>query len=218
LREVAAVVQSLLEEGSYLVFFLLLISAGVGAPVAEELIVLAAGALSRQGLLAWWIALAVCWLGVVGGDLLLFLGARKLGGAALKRPRFRKLLPPERHRKLHEFYRRRGPLAIVIARQIPGVRAPAFALAGIERMDLKRFFFWDAIAACFNTPAVFFLGWLFSDRLEKVQAHVANVEHWIVLLLVTGFALWAMFSYWRSTRGHPIRDVKFRWRRWRRKV
>lgn len=217
MKGLAAIFQPLLQEGSYLVLLLFLLAAGVGAPVAEELVVLTAGALSRRDLLEWWIALAVCFVGVVGGDVILFLAARKLGGAALKRERFRKLLPPERMRKLQDFYRRRGPLAIVVARQIPGVRAPAFALAGIQRMDLKRFVFWDVIGACFNTPAVFFLGWLFSDRLEKLQKHVKHAEHWIVLLLVTAFAVWAMVTYWRSTRGHPVRDVKSRWRRWRRR-
>lgn len=218
LQDFAALFQRLLQEGSYLVVFLLLVAAGLGGPVAEEIVVLTAGALSHENLLVWWIALAVCWVGVVGGDLILFLAARKLGGAALKHRRFQKLLPPERRRKLEDFYERRGGLAIVVARQIPGVRAPVFALAGIERMDLKRFLFWDAIAACFNTPAVFFLGWLFSDRLQRLHERVSNVEHWIVLLLVVLFAVWALVSYWRSTQGHPLKDLRARWRRWRRRT
>lgn len=213
----AAIFQSLLEEGSYLVFFLFLIAAGLGFPVAEEIVVLTAGALSRQHLVNWSIALIVCYAGVIAGDLILFLVARKLGNAALEHPRFRKLLPPARLHQMEEFYRRRGGVAILIARQIPGVRAPVFALAGIQHMELKRFLFWDAVAACFNTPAVFFLGWLFSDRLERLHRRVSNATHWIVIGLIVIFAGYALISYWRSTGGHPVRDLRERWRRWRSK-
>lgn len=206
-----AIFQSLIERGSYLVFFLVLISAGLGAPVAEELVVLTAGALSRQGLTSWWLALAVCWIGVIGGDLLLFLAARRLGDSALEHPRFKRLLPPERRKKLETFYEERGGIAVFLGRHIPGVRAPLFALAGINHMDLKRFLFWDALSSCVNTPAIFFLGWFFSDQLERLQKRVAHVEHWAIVILVGAFALYAAVAYWRSSEGHPVREARRRW-------
>lgn len=212
-----AIVHSLIERGSYLVFFLVLLSAGVGAPVAEELVVLAAGALSRQGVTKWWAALAVCWLGVVIGDIILFLAARKLGSAALRHPRFQKLLPPDRRKKLERFYRRRGGLAISIGRQIPGVRAPLFALAGINRMKLDRFIFWDALAACISVPFVFYLGWIFSDQLERMQTSFTHIEHLVILLLVAFFAAWIAISYWRSSGGHRLGEARRRWREWRKR-
>ncbi|HEY0840629.1 MAG TPA: DedA family protein [Vulgatibacter sp.] len=213
----AALFQSLLQGGSYLVFFLFLLAAGVGFPIAEEIVVLTAGALSRQNLVEVWIALVVCYAGVLSGDLVLFLVSRRLGDAALQHPRFRKLLPPKRLHQLRDFYSRRGGVAILIARQIPGVRAPVFALAGIQHMELKRFLFWDAIAACFNTPAVFFLGWLFSDRLTQMHKRVSHLTHWIVFAVVVIFAAYALISYWRSTQGHPLQDLRSRWRKWRQK-
>jgi len=202
--------QALLERGSYPIFFLLLISAGLGAPVAEELVVLTAGAFSREGFTIWWIAFAVCYLGVVVGDVILFLTARKLGGAAFRHPRFQKLLPPERLEKLQDFYRRRGGLAVFVGRHIPGVRSPLFALAGINRMDLKRFIFWDALSACINTPLVFWLGWTFSDRLERLHDQLTHVEHWVILALIVGFAIYTAYSFWRSTNGHPIQEARRR--------
>ncbi|AKU90498.1 DedA family protein [Vulgatibacter incomptus] len=211
----AALVQSLIEEGSYVVFFVVLLAAGLGAPVAEELVVLAAGALARQEIVRWWAALLVCFAGVIAGDSILFLTARKLGKKALEHRRFQKLLPPERREKLEDFYERRGGLAVFVGRHIPGVRAPLFALAGIHEMEFRRFLFWDAASACINTPFLFWLGWTFSDQFERIQKRVAHVEHLVVLFAVAAFAIYAAVSYWRSTHGHPVRETKKRWRRWR---
>ncbi len=215
LPQQAAILQPLIERGSYLVFLIVLLAAGLGAPVAEELVVLTAGALSRQGIVRWWWALAVCYVGVVGGDLLLFLAARRLGGKALEHRRFQRLLPPERRKKLESFYRRRGGLAVLVGRHIPGVRAPLFALAGINRMELKRFLFWDALSACINTPFIFWLGWEFSDQLERLHKRVAHIEHWVIAVAVAAFAVYAAISYWRSSGGHPVAAGRERWRKFR---
>lgn len=199
--------QGFIESGSYLALFLALLGGGVGAPIPEDLVLLTAGALSHQGVTRWWLAGAVCFVGVIGGDTLLYFVARKLGNAALEHRRFRKLLPPERRRKLEHLFDTKGPWVIAVARFIPGVRAPTFALAGIDRYPFKKFLFWDALALCVSGPLTFGLGYLFAGQLEEISGKLDAVKNVLLILLVVAFAIWASVRFWRSEAGKPIRTL-----------
>src|SRR2546425_8361740 len=64
--------QRFIENFPYLGVFLMLFGAGLGLPIPEEAPVLAAGALAHEDVVRWWIALPVCILGVLSGDVVLY--------------------------------------------------------------------------------------------------------------------------------------------------
>src|SRR2546425_997471 len=64
--------QRFIENFTYLGVFLMLFGAGLGLPIPEEAPVLAAGALAHEDVVRWWIALPVCILGVLSGDVVLY--------------------------------------------------------------------------------------------------------------------------------------------------
>src|SRR2546422_3067147 len=64
--------QRFIENFTYLGVFLMLFGAGLGLPIPEEAPVLAAGALAHENVVRWWIALPVCILGVLSGDVVLY--------------------------------------------------------------------------------------------------------------------------------------------------
>lgn len=196
--------EAYLESGSYLAVVLALIGGALGLPLPEEVVLLTAGALAGRGIARWWISLPVCWAGVLFADCLLYFVARKLGNAALEHRRFRRLLPPARRAKLRSLFETRGPVVILIARHIPGVRAATFALAGIDRYPFRRLLFWDGLGILSSATIVFWLGYLFADELSRVRRQVADVQNVLlaavalVLLFFAGRALWRSFG-----RGHP---------------
>jgi membrane protein DedA with SNARE-associated domain len=199
--------QRLLTEFTYVAFFLALAAGGIGVPIPEDLVLLTAGALSHQGMVIWWLAAAVCYVGVLAGDTLLFLTARKLGTKALETRRFRKLLPPHRREKIERLYAKRGGLVVLAGRHMPGLRMPIFALAGIHGMRYVRFILWDALALCISLPIVFFLGYLFFDQLDKVKRRISGFEHILLLAAVVALVIWIIVSYFRNPESHFLRHV-----------
>jgi membrane protein DedA with SNARE-associated domain len=197
------VLDALLTHGSLALFFVALFATGFGFPVPEDVVLLAAGALAHRGIVPLAPAVAVCMAGVLAGDVVLFVTARRLGPGALDRPLFRRILPPERRRKLEGFLEARGGAAVFIARHVAGFRAPVFALAGMHGMPLARFILWDALALCISAPAVFTLGWWSSAHLELARRGLARLEHWLLLgvaLVVLGYSLFATLRR-RAPRG-----------------
>ncbi len=175
---------ALVTHGSLALIFVWLALGGLGLPLPEDVALLAAGALVYHGEISPWLAGPVVFVGVLCGDAALFLLARRLGTAAYDRPRVKRILPPERRARIEDLYRRHGGKLVFIARHVMGLRAAVFAFAGINRMPLRTFLFWDGLAACITVPATVLLGYAGALHIDRVHQDVKRVEHWIVLALV----------------------------------
>src|SRR5438874_10686005 len=62
-------IQQFIEHFTYAGLFLTLFAAGLGLPIPEEVAIIAGGVLAHEHVVHWWIALPVCILGVLGGDV-----------------------------------------------------------------------------------------------------------------------------------------------------
>ncbi|MDP6934295.1 MAG: VTT domain-containing protein, partial [Myxococcota bacterium] len=115
--------ETLLENGLIAVFVALLL-APFGLPVPEDISLLVAGVLVHWDKAEVWQALVVGYLGVVIGDCFVWTIGRKVGlhpSGLLPR-----LVGSEKIERITRFYDRFGDWAIVLCRQVPGLRAPAF--------------------------------------------------------------------------------------------
>lgn len=179
--------------GSIWLMFAWLVVGGLGLPVPEDLALLAAGVLVYRGSVSLAAALAITLGGVLAGDVLLFVLARRLGAAAYERPLFRRLLPAKRRLRFEAAYQRHGGKLVFFARHLVGVRAATFALAGIHGMPLRRFLLWDGLAACLSVPVIVGLGYLGALHIDRVRSDIATVQHYIaaaVLLMALGGLSW----------------------------
>lgn len=192
--------ESLVAHGSLLLLFAALVTAGLGVPIPEDLVLLAAGALAHRGIAPVVLVVPVCMAGVLAGDTLLFLMARRLGPRALERRMFRRLLPEGRRARVEALFARRGNWVVFLARHVAGLRAPVFALAGIHGMPLSRFLLWDGLALCLSAPLVLALGWWSSSHLELARRGVARAEHWALLAFAVAVAIYASLAAWRRKR------------------
>jgi membrane protein DedA with SNARE-associated domain len=196
-------VRSLLAIGSLPLIFATLAAGGVGFPVPEDLVLISLGALVHQDIVPLAAAGAVAAAGVLTGDLLLFMSARRLGPAALERASFQKLLPPERRGRIQTLLEQHGPALILGARQVVGVRAAVFAVAGIEQMPLRRFLFWDVLALCISAPIMIGVGFLFSAHIDRVRRGVAEAEHYMLLAVIAAAIFAVTWLAWRSRHPRP---------------
>jgi membrane protein DedA with SNARE-associated domain len=195
------VLESFLEQFTYLGLFLVLFGAGLGLPIPEEFAVLTAGVLSREGVVRWWIALPVCLIAILAGDAALYWIGRHWGERILEWRMVRHVLTREREERFKDGYRRHGVKIVFAARHVVGVRAAAFLTAGIARVPFARFIVVDAGAALLGVPASFGLAFFFTDQLERVMADVHRVERWLVVAgLVAGAGWLAVLAFRRARR------------------
>lgn len=157
--------ETILRYGLFAVFLALILTP-FGLPIPEDVSLLAAGILSATGHAGLPEALVVGYLGVIGGDIISWTFGRRVG---LQPTGFiARLVGPDDIARIERFYRRYGSWAIVIARQFPGMRMPAFFFAGASGVSLPRFLLLDGTAALVTVGVFVMLGRVFADDLSEV--------------------------------------------------
>jgi membrane protein DedA with SNARE-associated domain len=194
------VIQEFIEHFTYGGVFLVLLLGGLGAPVPEELPVLAAGALASEAIVRWWIALPLCIVGVLAGDIALYWAGHHWGERLLRWRVVRVVLTEGRERRLVAAYRRHGAKIVVLARHMMGLRPAAFLTAGIVRLPFWKFLLVDAAAACVSVPVVFAIAYFFTDQMQAIVDDVHRVERWLVLAGLVALAAWLTVRAWRKNR------------------
>jgi membrane protein DedA with SNARE-associated domain len=194
-------IEQFLEEFTYVGAFLVLLAAGLGAPIPEEVPVVAAGVLAHEGVARWWLMLPACVLGVLSGDTALYWIGRHWGERVLSCRPVRRVLSREREEALRAAYCRYGVTIVFTARHVIGLRAAAFLTAGIARVPFGRFLAADTAAAVVGVPVVFGLAFFFTAQLRQILADAHRVERWVAVLALGVAAAWmARHAYRRSRR------------------
>ena len=191
----------MLTHGSLALIVLGLLVAGLGVPVPEDPLLVAAGVLAHNRGLPLWLVIGVCFASVLAADFTLFSIARHYGPALLDRRFAKRLLPPARRERLTALLEKRGDAVVFTARHLPGLRSPIFALAGIQGMRPARFLLWDALGLLITAPLVTTLGWLGSAHVDLVLHRLAAAEHWVAsVAVILGAVAWLVMARRRRLR------------------
>ncbi|MHB1474701.1 MAG: DedA family protein [Dermatophilaceae bacterium] len=92
-----------------------------------------------------------------------------------------RLLKPEHFDKAHAFFEKHGSKAIVLARFVPVVRTFITAVAGVSKMDRRKFFTFSFIGALLWATGVTLMGY-FLGQISLVRNHIDVMLILIVLL------------------------------------
>ena len=190
-------IEGVIEYFSYGGLLVVLLLGSLGLPIPEEVPIVAAGMLSHQQMMRWWLALPTCIVGVFAGDLILYWAGRHWGERVLDQPLVGRLLTRARLEQIQAGYRRRGVLIVFLARNVMGLRAAAFVGAGVGGLPFRKFAAADGAAIGYGVPLNFGLAYLFSRHLHAVLAEVHRVEGWIALLVVVGGSAWIYITLHR---------------------
>lgn len=193
--------ESLISRYGYLAVLGLLLAAGMGAPIPEEPVQLGAGALASQGLLSFFPAMVICWVGIVAGDLAWFSLAKRHGPRLLARPSLQRILTASRRARLEAHLARHAFLTVMLARHLSGLRLPAFALAATHGVRRSTFVVADALSALASVPLVVSVGYLGAHQLARARADLRRVELTVLgVAAVVGLA-WFALARLRARRG-----------------
>lgn len=184
--------QSLQGFPAYALLLALLFGCGIGLPMNEDIVLLAAAALTLQGIMEPLPLMAVAWTGLIAGDALIFHWGYRYGAELLRRPFFARMLPAARLEAMQTTMTRYGPAYIFVVRFLPGIRTALFLVAGMSRMPYRYLFLYDGLAALVELPllvyGVRYVGGRWQEILTTLQQWQGYLLPAIVLAIV---AVWA---------------------------
>jgi membrane-associated protein len=156
----------------------------VGFFLPGDSLLFVAGLFVATGAIAtplWLVCVLVTVCAFVGNVCGYWIGA-KAGPALFSKPNS-KLFKKEYVDKTHEFFDKYGARAIVMARFVPIVRTFITAMAGVGRMDAKKYFTYSAIGGVMWAAGVTILGY-FLGEIPFVEKNIEAMLVVIVLLSV----------------------------------
>jgi len=188
--------------------FLILIICGLGLPLPEDIVLVTAGMLAQDDGRSWIPVAVLMWFGVLLGDSIIFLLGRRFGAKLLAWQGTHHLFPPEKQAKVKALFDRHGATVLLIARFLPGLRAPIFSTAGAMHVSYFRFALMDGLAAVVSVPLFVWFGhWLwakFDEDIQKLNAAMSKT-HWFGLA-VAGVILAVSFGIWRWRQRYRERN------------
>lgn len=139
------------------------------------------GLLIAQGIIGVniWLGSLILVIAAIVGNVVGYWIGHKAGPALFRRPDS-KLFRQEYVDKTHQFFERYGARAIVLARFVPIVRTFITAVAGVGRMDFRRFFTFSAIGAVLWAGLVTIAGYF----LGNIPFVKNNIELILILVVV----------------------------------
>lgn len=174
--------------GDSLLFVSGLIIANKPSPFAE----------GPLNLLYWVVLIAIA--GIIGNAVGFWFG-RKSGPLLFER-RETWLFKQKHIKQAHDFYEKRGGSAIILARFLPIVRTFAPIVAGVVKMDPKKFFLYNVIGSFAWVASMMLCGYLLGEN-EWVKH---NFEKIVIGLIVVTTAP-VLFKMFFGKKKHPVQEV-----------
>jgi membrane-associated protein len=140
------------------------------------------------------LALVLLFVAAFAGNVSGYEIGRAVGPALYKRNG--RFLRKQYFDQTHDFFERHGNKALVIGRFVPVVRTFITVVAGVGRMDRRRFFTWSAVGAALWVGSVTLLGHFLGQAFPVLQN---NLDIAIVLVVLVSL-LPAVFEWLRHRR------------------
>jgi len=173
------------EHWPYLGVFLVLLAAGLGSPVPEDVPLLTGGYLCFAGLARFYLMIPVALAGVLIGDVCLFTVGRVFGHRVVEHRLAKRLVNPSRLVLAERLFARHGVKIIFAGRFLPGLRPMIFMAAGVLKVPFSTFITVNGTAACLSVPLLVGLGMLFGNELQAIKGSVRSVTHIVVIAVAT---------------------------------
>lgn len=195
-------ITSVIDKGSYLGIFALMLLENLFPPIPSELIMPVGGLLSEQGKLSLVGVVVAGTLGSFAGQVFLYYLGLKVGEKRLKRwaedhGHWVATSPEEIDKAKEWFGKRRGGAAVLFGRLVPGLRSVISIPAGIVKMPLATFLTCTLLGTAVWTTALAYAGKLLGDNYDKVEQYLNPVTYLVVGFMVLSY-LWRVVKSFRG--------------------
>jgi membrane protein DedA with SNARE-associated domain len=145
---------------------------------------------------------AVGLVGILAGDSAIFLMGRRFGVRVAEIRPLRRVVTPEKLEQVEKRIRRYGNVVVLVARFLPGLRAPTFFTVGHARMPYWEFVLFDGVAALVSAPLFVGLGFYFGSNVHAAARVASRFGHYILAaaIVVVGGLLFRWIQNRRAAR------------------
>jgi membrane-associated protein len=169
----------------------------IGFFLPGDSLLVTAGVFAAAGKLNVWHVIGLLSVAAIVGDTVGYWFGRRVGAALFKRPKSL-LFNPEHLRRAHDFYEKHGGKTIIIARFMPIIRTFAPIVAGMGRMDYRRFISFNVFGGIFWVLSMTGIGY-FLGRIPGVREHIEIVIVIVVFLSILPGII-AFLREWRKKK------------------
>ncbi|HSL31867.1 MAG TPA: DedA family protein [Anaerolineales bacterium] len=158
----------------------------LGVPLPATLVVIAAGAFSREGFLPWHTTGLIALIFVVMGDCLGYAIGHYLRGPVLTR-----VGNSTRWARAERFFQRWGGMSVFLTRfLITGIASPVNLMAGMGNFPFRTFLLYDVTGEAIWVFGYGGLGYLFGSQWEVVSEFMNSFGSLILGLVLLGIGVW----------------------------
>jgi membrane protein DedA with SNARE-associated domain len=166
----------------------------MGAPFPGTVIVIAAGAFSRQGLLSWHATGLTALTCVVLGDTLSYAM-----GFYAREPVLRRFQGSDRWTQAETSFKRWGGMSIFWTRfLITAIAVPVNLIAGTSNYKFRHFFLFDFLGESIWIFGYGGLGYLFGTQWEVISELLSNISGLALGVLLFGTGLWLALRWGKN--------------------
>lgn len=159
-------------------------SVGAGVVVPGETLVIIGGFYARVGDLWLPLLMVVVVVGAIAGDNVGFWIGRRFGRGFLERHGRKVLVTPERLETAERYYEEHGGKTVFLGRFIPVVRSVGFIIAGVARMEWRRFIVYDVAGATIWGVGHTLLGYALGASYERWQKYLTPIGLGLLVVLL----------------------------------
>jgi membrane protein DedA with SNARE-associated domain len=186
----------------YGVLFALLFSCGLGVPLPEDIPLLVAGMLVGAGKMHLATAAVFAWLGIIGGDCVLYYMGRRFGLNITRVPFVGKHVTKDRILQAERLFDKYGVWVVAVGRLFAGIRGAMVVAAGAIRFNYIKFLIADGLAALVSGGLFMWLGMKFGENLHVIQHKIHEYSTFVFWVLAAGAVVTVSYIWWRRA-GHP---------------
>ena len=184
------------DQYGYWTVFVALLLENAGVPVPGETVLLFASflAFDEQELRLRYIILVGIAAATIGDNIGYWIG-RKGGRPLLERYTHLFRIPMSVIEKGERVFAKHGSVTIFFARFVFGMRIIAGPMAGVLRMDWRKFSFFNFLGAALWVTVISIVGYKFGEEWESLVRVMGRVN-----LVIGIIALWIAYMVWRAYR------------------
>lgn len=140
-------------------------------PLPSEVIMIPAGLSAASGAMNIYLVIVMGVLGNLFGAIFSYYLATSIGRTILFRAGKYFFIKAETIIKIEEFFKKHGPISVLIGRFLPGFRHFISLPAGVAKMNLKLFCLYTTVGSTIWTSFLSILGFAIGNNKDFIKEH-----------------------------------------------
>ncbi len=169
----------------------------LGLPLPGESVLILASVLAGRGELSLLPLMLGAWAGAVLGDNIGYLIGSRLGRAIVLRYGAKIGINADRLNRVEAFFKRYGPVTVAFARFVTVLRQLNGVVAGMLKMEWKRFFFFNALGGALWVSVWTLAGFYLGEHVSDIKVIAHDLERAGAILGIGVLIAALVYGFWR---------------------